>query len=149
MPGMRTVSMRQGIEGMLVIAIVLDVTYWSIWFTNRDWIASEESQAYYDFVNAFPLADFWLGLACLLALITLRARRPSALLWLLCSGSAALYLFCMDFLYDLEHDIFNEGGEGAFEAVIVALTLTFAITVLSWTWRHRGELLSGDGSHVG
>lgn len=133
---------RRVIEGMLVVAILLDVSYWTIWFTNRDWIASDHTQAYYEFENAFPLADFWLGLACLLALVSLRLRRPSALLWLLCAGSAALYLFCMDFLYDVENGIFDEGAEGAIEAVIVVLTLIFSITVLTWAWSHRGELLS-------
>lgn len=127
---------------MLVVAIVLDIVYWTLWFAQRDWIASEHDQAYYEFENAFPLADTWLGVACLLALVALRQRRPSALLWLLCSGSAALYLFCMDFLYDVENDIFTKGGGGAFEAVIVALTLFFAVTVLTWSWRHRGELLN-------
>jgi hypothetical protein len=129
---------------MLVVAIVLDVAYWAIWFTDRDWIASEHTDAYYEFENAFPLADLWLGVACLLALLTLRAGRPSALLWLISAGSAGLYLFSMDFLYDVENGIFSKGGGGAFEAVIVALTLLFSVTVLSWSWRHRGELLTGE-----
>ena len=127
---------------MLVGAIVLDVAYWTTWFTNRDWIASEHDEAYYEFENAFPLADLWLGVACLLALLALRAGRPSALLWLLSAGSAGLYLFAMDLLYDLENGIFTKGGGGAFEAVIVALTLVFSVTMLSWSWRHRGALLS-------
>jgi hypothetical protein len=137
--------MRRLIEFMLVGAIALDIAYWTIWFTDRDWIASEHNDAYYEFENAFPLADLWLGLACLLALVTMRAGRPSALLWLLSAGSAGLYLFCMDLLYDLENGIFTKGGGGAFEALVVALTLAFSVTVLSWSWRHRGELLSGDG----
>lgn len=139
-------GMRRLISGMLVVAIVLDITYWTLWFAQRDWIASEKSDAYYEFENAFPLADAWLGVACMLALITLRAGRPSALFWLLCAGSSALYLFSMDFLYDVENGIFTKGGGGAFEAVIVALTLVFGITVLTWSWRHRGELLSGSMS---
>lgn len=134
--------MRRTIEAMLVIAILLDITYWTLWFAQRDWVASEHSNAYYEFENAFPLADFWLGAACLLALATLRAGRPSALLWLLCSGSAGLYLFSMDFLYDVENGIFTKGGGGAFEAAIVALTLIFSVTLLTWSWRHRDELLS-------
>ncbi len=135
--------MRRFIEVMLVVAIALDVAYWTIWFTQRDWIASEHSHAYYEFENAFPLADLWLGAACVLALVTLRLRRPSALLWLVGAGSAGLYLFGMDFLYDVENGIFAKGGGGAVEAVIVAVTLAFSVTVLSWSWRHRGELLSG------
>lgn len=134
--------MRRLIEVMLVGAVVLDVAYWTIWFANRDWIASEHSHAYYEFENAFPLADIWLGVACVLALVSLRARRPSALLWLVCAGSAGLYLFATDFLYDVENGIFAKGGGGVFEAFIVALTLFFSVTVLSWSWRHRGELLS-------
>ncbi|HEX2894099.1 MAG TPA: hypothetical protein VHO29_08875 [Marmoricola sp.] len=136
--------MRRLIQFMLVVAILLDAAYWTIWFTQRDWIASEHTDAYYDFENAFPLADLWLGVACVLALVTLRARRPSALLWLVCAGSAGLYLFAMDFLYDVENGIFAQGGAGVFEAVIVALTLVFSVTVLTWSWRHRGELLTTE-----
>ena len=135
--------MRRTIELMLVVAIVLDVAYWSIWFTQRDWIASENRAAYYEFENAFPLADLWLGLACVLALVALRKRSQTALLWLLCAGSAGLYLAGMDLLYDVQHGIFAKGGGGAFEAVIVTLTLVFGTTVLTWSWRHREELLAG------
>ena len=136
--------MRRTVIVMLVVAIALDAAYWSIWFTRRDWIASEHTQAYYDFENAFPLADLWLGLACLLALVTVVRRRPTALLWLVATGAAGLYLGSMDLLYDLEHDIFGKGGGGAFEAVIVAVTWTFSIIVLRFAWMHRGELLGGD-----
>jgi hypothetical protein len=141
--------MRRLIEVMLVVAILLDVTYWTLWFTQRDWIASEHRRAYYEFENAFPLADTWLAVACLLALVTLRRRHPSALLWLVSAGSAGLYLFGMDFLYDVENGIFAKGGAGAFEAVIVALTLVFSVTLLTWSWRHRGELLSGSSPSSG
>ncbi len=58
--------MKRAIEVMLVLALALDVAYWSIWFTSRDTLASEHRAAYYEFENAFPLADLWLGLACLL-----------------------------------------------------------------------------------
>ena len=136
--------MRRTVEVMLGVAIVLDLAYWSIWFTQRDWLASEHTKAYYEFENAFPLADLWLGVACVLALVTLRQRHEAALFWLLCAGSAGLYLFAMDFLYDVENDIFSKGAGGAFEALINLLTLVFSVTILTWSWRHRGELLSGD-----
>ena len=136
--------MRRTVEAMLVVAIVLDVAYWSIWFTQRDSIASERAKAFYEFENAFPLADLWLGVACLLALVTLRRRHESALFWLLCAGSTSLYLFAMDFLYDVENGIFTKGSGGAFEAVIVVLEAIFSVTILTWSWRHRGELLSGS-----
>jgi hypothetical protein len=126
--------MRRTVQVMLVVAIVIDVAYWSIWFTDRDVLASEHTQAYYDFENAFPLADLWLGLACLLALVALTQERRSATFWLTCAGSAGMYLFGMDLLYDVEHGIFTSGGGGAIEAVIVALTLVFSLTVLRFAW---------------
>ena len=136
--------MRRVVQVLLVGAIVLDIAYWSVWFTDRRLIASENTRAYYEFENAFPLADAWLGVACLLAWWTLSTHRPSALFWLLCAGSAGVYLFCMDLLYDLENGIFTSGSGGIVEAVIVAVTGVFSVTVLTWSWRHRGALLSGQ-----
>jgi hypothetical protein len=136
--------MRRFISAMLVVAILLDIVYWTLWFSDRSGIASLNTEAYYQFENAFPLADAWLGLACVMALVTLNRRRPQALLWLLAAGAAGLYLGSMDLLYDLEHDIFAKGGGGAFELVIVVLTWAFSLTALSWSWRHRAELLSDE-----
>ena len=64
-----------------------------------------------------------------------------ALFWLIAAGSAGMYLFGMDLLYDLEHGIFTSGGGGVVEAVIVTLTLVFSLTVLRYAWTHRAELL--------
>ncbi len=139
--GTRLASMRRFIVGMLVAAILLDVVYWTLWFTDRSAIASLDTQAYYQFENAFPLADAWLGLTCVMALVTLLRGSERALFWLIAAGSAGAYLGSMDLLYDLENGIFTTGGGGAFELVIVILTWAFSLTVLSWSWRHREELL--------
>jgi hypothetical protein len=136
------VRVRRLVIAMLAVAVVIDIAYWSIWFADRDVLASEHTQAYYDFENAFPLADLWLGIACVCALVTLVRRTPMALFWLICAGSAGMYLFGMDFLYDVEHGIFTSGGGGAIEAVIVALTLVFSLTVLRYGWSRRAELLA-------
>ena len=136
--------MRRVVQGLLLGAIVLDLAYWSVWFADRRLIASESTSAYYEFENAFPLADAWLGVACVLAWWTLTKRLPSALFWLLCAGSAGVYLFFMDLLYDLENGIFTSGSGGVVEAAIVAVTGIFSVTILTWSWRHRGALLSGQ-----
>ncbi|MGZ4446192.1 MAG: hypothetical protein ACXVEC_05880 [Nocardioides sp.] len=127
--------MRRTVEAMLVGAVVLDVAYWVTWFTARDAIASAHRAAYYEFEDAFPLADLWLGVACVLALLALRAGRPSAGFWLVAAGGAGLYLFGMDLLYDLEHAIFTSGAGGVVEAAIVAVTLVFSLTALRVGWR--------------
>jgi hypothetical protein len=138
--------MRRTVVVMLVGALVLDVAYWAIWFSSRDTLASEHREAYYEFENAFPLADFWLGVACLLALVSLVQSRPSSYFWLACAGAAGLYLFGMDFLYDVEHGIFAEGAGGVVEACIVAVTLAFSLTALRYAWRlapHTADQGSG------
>jgi hypothetical protein len=127
--------MRRTVVVMLVGALVLDVAYWTIWFTSRDTLASDHRQAYYEFENAFPLADSWLGVACLLALVSLLRSRPGAYFWVACSGAAGLFLFGMDALYDLEHGIFTKGAGGVVEAMIVAVTLVFSLTMLRYAWR--------------
>jgi hypothetical protein len=140
--------MRRTIVVMLVAALVLDVAYWSIWFISRDTLASEHRAAYYEFENAFPLADFWLGVAVLFALVALLQSRPSAYFWLTCSGAAGLYLFGMDFLYDVEHGIFAKGAGGVIEACIVAVTLVFSLTLLWFAWTRRDEWRMDDGRTV-
>lgn len=128
---------------MLVVAVVIDVAYWTIWFTHRSWIESDTTRAYVEFENAFPLADAWLGLTCVLAFVALGRRSPTALLWLIAAGSAGMYLFCMDVLYDLENSIYTEGAGGIIEAGINLITLAFSVVALRWAWSRREPLLAG------
>ena len=53
--------MRRTVITMLVVAVALDAAYWTIWFSRRDWIASDDTRAYYDFENAFLLAGQGAG----------------------------------------------------------------------------------------
>jgi hypothetical protein len=133
----------RGIRIMLVVAVVIDVAYWTIWFTNRSWIESGTSQAYVEFENAFPLADAWLGLTCVLAFVALGRRSATALLWLIAAGSAGMYLFGMDVLYDLENGVYTEGSGGIVEAAINLVTLAFSVIALRWAWSRREPLLAG------
>src|ERR1700759_612230 len=109
---------RRGVQRMLAIAIGVDLLYWLLWFVDRSAVASDDRPAYVEFENAFPLADAWLAVACLAALVSLRRRSPTALLWLIAAGGGGLYLFGMDVLYDLEHGIYAKGGGGIIEAAI-------------------------------
>ncbi len=136
----------RGIKIMLVVAIVIDVAYWTTWFIDRSILASETTDAYYAFENAFPLADGWLGLTCVLALLALRRHSPTALLWLLAAGSAGMYLFGMDVLYDLENDIYGKGAGGMVELAINLITLAFSIIALRWAWTRRDDLLAGNNT---
>ena len=134
---------RRRVIGVLAVVIVLDVAYWVAWYADRSLVASNTRPAYYEFENAFPLADAWLAICCLGGLVGLRARSGLALLWLLMAGGAAVYLFGMDVLYDLEHGIWWASGGGVIELGINILTGALALVLLRWAWLHRAELLSG------
>ncbi|HEY4023177.1 MAG TPA: hypothetical protein VGM75_31120, partial [Pseudonocardiaceae bacterium] len=66
-----------------------------------------------------------------------------ALFWFLAGGGAALYLFGMDALYDLEHGIWwRSGAGGVIELLINLLTLAVGFGLLRWAWRRRNGLLA-------
>ena len=132
---------RRRLVLVLLAAAAVDVLYWVLWFGARSVVASETTRAYYDFENAFPLADGWL-LVCLLgAAYSLWTRRPAALLWLLAGGGAGLFLLGMDVLYDLEHGIWIRGGGGVFELAINVVTAVLSVGLVRWAWRRRERLL--------
>ena len=128
-----------------VVALAVLVTYWALWYLARDVVRSDDTSAYYDFENAFPLADAWLGLCVLLALRAARRSSPTVLLWLLAGGGAGVYLFCMDVLYDVEHGIYATGAGGVVELAINLLTLGLSVWFLRWAWVRRDVLLSSPG----
>lgn len=134
---------RRRVSRLLVAVIAVDIAYWVAWYADRSLVASNTRTAYYEFENAFPLADAWLAVCCLGAILGLRARSGLALLWLLMAGGAAFYLFGMDVLYDLEHGIWWSSGGGVIELAINIVTGGVAALLLRWTWSNRAELLAG------
>jgi hypothetical protein len=138
-----------------VVGAVATFAYWTIWFgVNRDWLASAHTQSYYVFENAFPLADAWMTFCLGMAAFTLWRRRPSALLWLLLSGSAAIYLGAMDVLFDLENGIYMSPWNGSggdlggvvVEVLINIFCLAGGAAAVRFGWRHRAYFhLSGLG----
>lgn len=136
---------RKKVIGFLLFAAAFTVLYWVVWFTDRSLVASSTDKAYESFENAFPVADGWLALSCVLAARALVRRTPSALLWLLCAGSAGLYLAGMDVLYDLENGIWWDGGAGgAIELGINVITVAGSLIALVLGWRHRSALLGAQ-----
>lgn len=127
---------------LLLGAALLLVGYWAAWFGERSLVASAKTSAYYDFEQAFPLADAWLLVAILLAAAQLLRARPSALAWMLIAGACALYLCGMDVLYNLEHGIYSHGAQGVIELAINVVCLTAGSITIAWAWRNRGPLLA-------
>ena len=126
----------------LALAAILDIVYWLLWFTARDVVASDTTQAYYEFEQAFPVADLWLFICIVGAVVALLRNSHWALFWLIAGGAAGVYLGCMDVLYDIEHGIWGMGGGGIFELFIVVVTFGLSISLMRWSWRRRYTLLA-------
>jgi hypothetical protein len=142
----RVGSLEHGsVVGGLVTAALLTTTYWVVWFlVDRSILASDTRGAYYEFENAFPLADGWLVLCLVAAAVQLLRRRATALVWVLAGGGAGLYLAGMDILYDLEHQIWFRGGIGGLiELAINILTVVLSVGLILWGWTRRAALLAG------
>jgi hypothetical protein len=136
-------SSRRVIALLLGSAVIM-VTYWLLWFAARGVVASNHRSAYYEFENAFPLADGWITFCLLAAAWSLWHRRAAALLWLLAGGGAGVYLFGMDVLYDIERGIWwRSGAGGVIEAAINVLTLAVSVGLLRWAWTRRASLVAG------
>ena len=135
---------RRRMTVLLVVVAAVVVCYWALWYGHRSLVASETRPGYYEFENAFPVADGWLVVTLVAGAWTLSRRRPVALGWLLAGAGAGLYLFSMDVLYDLEHGIWGRGSAGLVELAVNAATLVLSLGVGGWAWRRRTALLGGD-----
>ena len=134
---------RRRITIAAVVAVVITVAYWTAWYADRSLVASETSKAYYDFENAFPVADAWIVVCLIAGVVSLNRRSTTTLFWFLAGGGAGVYLFCMDVLYDLEHGIWWKSGGGVIELGINVITLAFSVVLMRWAWVRREPLLRG------
>jgi hypothetical protein len=133
--------LRPLVRAWLMLAAMLMVAYWVVWFADRGLVASSHTVRYIAFEQAFPLGDAWLLAAILMAAVKLSRRRPSALIWLEVAGGAGVYLCALDVLYDIQHGIYSDGHGGAIELAINVLTAVSGIGVIAFGWRFRHELL--------
>lgn len=119
----------------LILTAALTVVFWMVWFLvpgGRDALASMPNDpCYVTFENAFPLADGWMSLACLIAAIHLLRGSPRASAWLFMAGSAALFLAGMDILYDIQNGIYLGlfGPQGG--AVVVEIAINLGILLIA------------------
>ncbi|WP_394826648.1 hypothetical protein [Pendulispora albinea] len=128
---------------LMLFGAVAMIVYWGIWFFgDRSILATQSTDAYSIFENAFPLADAWLGATSLLASIALIRQRPVGLLWTLLAASAAIYLGCMDVLYNLENGVYRGGDAGAVATEVAINVFSFGTGIygIVFAWRGRAFL---------
>jgi hypothetical protein len=122
---------------LLWLSAAVTAAYWIVFFTGGE-VQASESECYLVFERAFPLADLWLAATCVAAAEALRRGRESAVLWGIAAGSAAVYLGCMDVLYNLENGMYARWSPPmAGELAINLYCLSFGPFLLAYFWRNR------------
>jgi len=126
--------------GVLWLTAVATVLFWVDFFSTAD-VRASTAPCYLAFERAFPAADGWMAIACLVAAEGLRRDREWAVLWGIAAGSALVFLGCMDVLYDLENGMYAamtlaETGE----AVINVWCVVVGPALLVYFWRARRRL---------
>ena len=67
---------RRRVIVVLAVSVVLMFAFWIAWYADRSLVASNTRSAYYEFENAFPLADGWLTVALIGSAWSLNRRSP-------------------------------------------------------------------------
>ncbi len=119
----------------------MTILYWVVFFSSREVRSTTGEDCYLAFERAFPAADGWLVIVCVVAAEGLRRRREWALLWGVAAGSAIIYLGCMDVLYNLENGMYTRMNAAmAGEVVINLWCVSLGPFLLVYFWRHRRDL---------
>jgi hypothetical protein len=137
--GGRPAGLTATIVGLWAIA-VLNGLFWVVFFTTGQ-VQVRQDPVYLTFERAFPAADVWLGIACVVCAEGLRRRRGWGVAYGIAAGSALIYLGLMDTLYNLQHDMYCQiGGEMLAEIGINLTCFTFGPFLMRYVWRHRAWL---------
>jgi FtsH-binding integral membrane protein len=135
---------RRRVVGALLTGAMLLVVSAAAWLLDRSLLASDTRPAYYEHEAAFALADAWLAFLLVAAARSLRARRATALLWLLAAAGAGGFLLATDVLYNHQHGVWFASQRGLLELVRNLATGAGTYALFSWTWPRRAQLLAGD-----
>jgi hypothetical protein len=140
------------IRRVLVIAMILDITFWTAWFIDPRLITEDTSEAFMHYENAFPLGHLLVVITVLLAYLALRNPRwaSAALISLPAAAGAKGYITGVDVLYNIQHGLYL--GSPPYYIVLRLtlnlLTLAFTLIALRWTWAQRHQLIDATPAAV-
>lgn len=113
------------VQRLFALGIVL---WWIVYFAATRH-APPPVPAYFDFEDAFPVADLlWLTPLLLLAAHHTARRTPQAALWTAASGGALVFLGLLDTAFNLRHGLyFHSLADGLVNATVNLACLGFGL----------------------
>ena len=131
----RGTVLRYLLAALLVVFALGVVVYWALYFlvggtqvVNEIW--------YTKFEDAFPVADAWASLLCLVsAYFLLRRDERMAPFFLAAAGASVLYLGFMDVTFDVENNLYPlvaTNGNMQTELIINIFSVVLGILALAY-----------------
>ena len=131
----RSAAFRYLVVALLVVFALGVVVYWVLYFFVGGTQAENEIW-YTKFEDAFPVADAWASVLCLIAAaLLLRRNDRLAPFFLAASGASVLYLAFMDITFDLENDLYPlvaTNGAMQTELIINIFSVVLGILALAY-----------------
>ncbi len=136
----RGTAFRYLLVALLVVFAIGVIVYWVLYFSSGATHVVNEIW-YTKFEDAFPVADAWASVLCLIAAyFLLRGNVRMAPFFLAASGASVLYLAFMDVTFDLENNLYPlvaTNGDmqteliiNIFSVVLGVLALAYGLTML-------------------
>ena len=131
----RGTALRYLLAALLVVFAVGVVVYWALYFLVGGTQVTDEVW-YTTFEDAFPVADAWASILCLVAAYFLiRRNERYAPFFLAASGASVLYLACMDITFDVQNNLYPlvaTNGNMQTELLINVFSVVLGVLALAY-----------------
>jgi hypothetical protein len=117
---------------LLIITAVVTVGYWLDFFA-RGTVQAGQEDWYIRFERAFPAADAWMALACLIAALGLLGDEAYGVAFGLVAAGALVFLGLLDVLFNVQNGLYRRlpgSGQMWAEAVINVWSLGLGLWLL-------------------
>ena len=124
------------LSAFMGLTALLTALFWILFFANK--IEATETEQDEAFERAFPLADSWMITTSLVAAPNLIKMNRKGFFAGAASGSAMIFLACMDILYSLENKKYWPlNGDRAQMLLIHSWTLALGSSPLALLWKNK------------
>jgi hypothetical protein len=126
---------RRLLGALLGFTGLATTTFWILFFSGR--IQATETEQDEAFERAFPLADSWMSLSCMLASWHLWQGEEEGRFFGVAAGSSLVFLSFMDILYSLENRKYWPLDKDRSTMLVIHLwTLGLGASTLSYLWKN-------------
>ncbi|MEJ2271458.1 MAG: hypothetical protein P8X91_03010 [Candidatus Bathyarchaeota archaeon] len=121
---------------LLVITVIVVIYYWLDFFCRKG-VQVIQEEWYIKFQKAFPIADTWMVICALFAIIGLLTEQEFGLFFTILAASSMIFLALMDITFNFENKMYHllkTSNEMKIELAGNIWLLFVGITVILFVW---------------